>query len=76
MTEQPPPFFLIIADLDREFFCVEGPMIDAGRGGMRPRMPAIMSGGLSAARPARIVMRSPLNTDALTKSAAFRRAAS
>ena len=28
MTEQPPPFFLIIADLDREFFCVEGPMID------------------------------------------------
>jgi hypothetical protein len=22
----PEPFFLIVADLDREFFCVEGPM--------------------------------------------------
>jgi hypothetical protein len=28
VTEQPTPFFLIIADLDREFFCVEGPMTD------------------------------------------------
>jgi hypothetical protein len=28
MTEQPAPFFLIIADHDREFFCVEGPMTD------------------------------------------------
>jgi hypothetical protein len=26
MTAQPLPFFLIIADHDREFFCVEGPM--------------------------------------------------
>ena len=26
MTEQPPPFFLIIADHDQGFFCVEGPM--------------------------------------------------
>jgi hypothetical protein len=26
MTEQPPPFFVIIADHDREFYCVEGPM--------------------------------------------------
>jgi hypothetical protein len=28
MTEQAAPFFLIVADLDREFFCVEGPMTD------------------------------------------------
>jgi hypothetical protein len=28
MTEQLPPFFLIVADRDREFFCVEGPMTD------------------------------------------------
>jgi hypothetical protein len=28
MTEQPSPFFLIVADHDREFFCVEGPMTD------------------------------------------------
>jgi hypothetical protein len=28
MTEQSAPFFLIIADHDREFFCVEGPMTD------------------------------------------------
>jgi len=28
MTVQLPPFFLIIADPDREFFCVEGPMTD------------------------------------------------
>jgi len=24
------PFFLIVADLDEEFFCVEGPMTDDG----------------------------------------------
>jgi hypothetical protein len=28
MTEQPPPFFLVIADHDRAFFCIEGPMTD------------------------------------------------
>jgi hypothetical protein len=28
MTEQLPPFFLIIADQEQEFFCVEGPMTD------------------------------------------------
>jgi hypothetical protein len=28
MTEQPTFFFLIIADHDQEFFCVEGPMTD------------------------------------------------
>jgi hypothetical protein len=28
MTGQLPPFFLIIADHDREFFCIEGPMTD------------------------------------------------
>jgi hypothetical protein len=28
VTEQPTPFFLIVADHDREFFCVEGPMTD------------------------------------------------
>jgi hypothetical protein len=26
MTEQPEPFFLVIADHDRAFFCIEGPM--------------------------------------------------
>ena len=26
-----PPFFLIVADLDEEFFCVEGPMTDDAR---------------------------------------------
>jgi hypothetical protein len=28
MTEQPTPFFLIVADHDQGFFCVEGPMTD------------------------------------------------
>jgi hypothetical protein len=28
VTEQPTPFFLIVADHDRGFFCVEGPMTD------------------------------------------------
>jgi hypothetical protein len=28
MTEQLAPFFLIIADHDQGFFCVEGPMTD------------------------------------------------
>lgn len=28
MTEQLPPFFLIVADHDQGFFCVEGPMTD------------------------------------------------
>jgi hypothetical protein len=28
MTEQPPPFFLIVADHDQGFFSVEGPMTD------------------------------------------------
>jgi hypothetical protein len=28
MTEQPTPFFLIIADHDQGFFCVEGPKTD------------------------------------------------
>jgi hypothetical protein len=28
MTEQPAPFFLIVADYDQGFFCVEGPMTD------------------------------------------------
>jgi hypothetical protein len=28
MTGQLPPFFLIIADHDREFFCIEGPVTD------------------------------------------------
>ena len=32
MSEPDPatPFFLIVADLDEEFFCVEGPMTDDG----------------------------------------------
>ena len=40
-----PPFFLIVADLDEEFFCVEGPMTDdapwnlaAGRAGEHGRL--------------------------------------
>jgi hypothetical protein len=28
MTEQPAPFFLIVADHDQGVFCVEGPMTD------------------------------------------------
>jgi hypothetical protein len=39
------PFFLIVADLDEEFFCVEGPMTDddpwqqaAGRAGEHGRL--------------------------------------
>jgi hypothetical protein len=28
MTEQPAFFFLIVADYDQGFFCVEGPMTD------------------------------------------------
>jgi hypothetical protein len=28
MSEKPAPFFLIVADHDRRFFCVEGPMTD------------------------------------------------
>jgi hypothetical protein len=28
MTEQPAPFFLIVADHDQRFFSVEGPMTD------------------------------------------------
>jgi hypothetical protein len=28
MSEQSAPFFLIVADHDRRFFCVEGPMTD------------------------------------------------
>ena len=28
MSEQPAPFFLIVADYDQGFFCVEGPMTD------------------------------------------------
>jgi hypothetical protein len=28
MTEQPAPFFLIVADHDQGFFSVEGPMAD------------------------------------------------
>ena len=27
----PEPFFLIVADLDRRHFCVEGPMADDGK---------------------------------------------
>jgi hypothetical protein len=28
MIDQPAPFFLIVADHDQGFFCVEGPMTD------------------------------------------------
>jgi hypothetical protein len=28
MSAQPLPFFLIVTDHDREFFCVEGPMTE------------------------------------------------
>lgn len=31
MTEQSEPFFLIVADHDQRFFCVEGPMTDDRR---------------------------------------------
>jgi hypothetical protein len=72
MTEQPTPFFLIVADHDREFFCVEGPMIDN-----RPWKDAAMNARNNECGPSGpAVTRSPPDTDAPTNSTAFRRAAS
>jgi hypothetical protein len=60
MTEQPAPFFLIVADRDQGFFSVEGPMTDD-----RPWINAVrassLTGASCAARPARIEPRSRLN---------------
>jgi hypothetical protein len=76
MTEQLPAFFLIIADHDQGFFCVEGPMTDD-----RPWKDAAMNARNNQRRiecgpadPDRDAL-AP-TTNAPTDSAAFRRAAS
>ena len=58
-------FFLIVADHDRGFFCVEGPMSGPGRM-PRARLATSSAGASCAVQPARIETHSP----------AFRRGAS
>ncbi len=77
MTEQFTPFFLIVADRDQGFFCVEGPMTDD-----RPWINAVrrtreqfnrrIMCGPAGPDPAALA----LNANATTNSATFRRAAS
>ena len=76
MTEQPTPFFLIIADHDQGFFCIEGPTTDD-----RPWRDAAMNARnnqrlIEGGPAARIVTRSPPTTNAPTNFVVFRRAAS
>jgi hypothetical protein len=52
----------LVADYDRGFFCVEGPMADDPRRRTLPSMPATMSGRSNAAQLARIATRSPPTT--------------
>jgi hypothetical protein len=79
MTEQPAPFFLIVADHDQGFFSVEGPMTDdrpwnnAARHDARDQLRRRIA---YAARPARIATRSPSNFSARNTLPAFRRGAS
>jgi hypothetical protein len=62
-------FFLIVADLDRGLFCVEGPMSDDAPW-------HVAADRASAARPAQIATRWPASTSRRTRWRAFHRAAS
>ena len=77
MTEQPAPFFLIVADHDQGFFSVEGPMTDDRPWQNAARHARDQLGGAScAARPARIETHSPPNSSAPKNLPVFRRGAS
>jgi hypothetical protein len=77
MTEQSTPFFLIVADHDQGFFCVEGPMTDDRPWNTAARLVYDQFGRrVAAAQPARIVTRSPWNFTAPKNLPVFRRGAS
>jgi hypothetical protein len=77
MTDQPAPFFLIVADHDQGFFSVEGPMTDDGPWKNAVRHAHDQHGRqICAALPARIATRSPPNSSAPKNSRAFPRGAS